>query len=85
VPQPTGGHLPPTGVLGELAQAAEKKEAGRTILLVMRALGPDGPDGANVLALGDSIRALKRTGLETDARRLAMEALFGTWPRTSSN
>ena len=85
VAQPTGGHLPQTGVLAELAQAAEQKEAGRTILLVMRALGRDGPDGANVLALGDSIRALKRTGLETDARRLAMEALYGAWPRTSGN
>ena len=85
VAQPTGGHLPQTGVLAELAQAAEQKEAGRAILLVMRALGPDGPDGANVLALGDSMRALKRTGLDTDARRLAMEALYGAWPRTSGN
>jgi hypothetical protein len=83
--QPTGGHLPDTGVLGELAQASQEKEAGRTILLVMRALGPDGPDGANVLALGDSIRALKRTGLQADARRLAVEALYSTWPRTSGN
>ena len=85
VAQPTGGHLPQTGVLAELAQAAEQKEAGRAILLVMRALGPDGPDGANVLALGDSLRALRRTGLETDARRLAVEALYGAWPRTSGN
>jgi hypothetical protein len=85
IAQPTGGHLPDTGVLGELAQAAQQKEAGRTILLVTRALGPDGPDGANVLALGDSIRALKRTGLDADARRLAVEALYGVWPRASGN
>jgi hypothetical protein len=85
VAQPTGGHLPETGALGELAQASQQQEAGRTILLVLRALGPDGPDGANVLALGDSIRALKRTGLETDARRLAVEALYGVWPRMSGN
>jgi hypothetical protein len=85
IAQPTGGHLPETGVLGELAQASQQKETGRTILLLMRALGPDGADGANVLALGDSIRALKRTGLETDARRLAVEALYGAWPRTSGN
>jgi hypothetical protein len=84
-PQPTGGHLPETGVLAELRQAAQEKEAGRTILLAMRALGPDGPDAANVLALGDSIRALKQAGLETDARRLAVEALYATWPRTSGN
>jgi hypothetical protein len=85
IAQPAGGHLPETGVLGELAQAAQQKEAGRTILLVMRALGPDGPDSANVLALGDSVRALKRTGLDVDARMLAVEALFGAWPRTSGN
>jgi len=85
IAQPAGGHLPETGVLGELTQAAQQKEAGRTILLVMRALGPDGPDGANVLALGDSVRALKRTGLDADARGLAVEALFGAWPRTSGN
>jgi hypothetical protein len=79
--QPTGGHLPETGVLTELAQASQQKEAGRTILLAMRALGPDGPDGANPLALGDTLRALKRVGLEGDARRLALESLFTIWPR----
>ncbi|MBO0765435.1 MAG: hypothetical protein J2P50_12720, partial [Hyphomicrobiaceae bacterium] len=81
--QPKGGYLPETGVLAELAQAAQQKQAGRTILLVMRALGPDGPEGANFLALGESIRALRQAGLETDARRLAVESLFGIWPRTS--
>jgi len=85
LPQPTGGYLPETGVLGELAQASQQKEAGRTVLLVMRALGPDGPDSASVLALGDGIRALKRTGLDADARRLAVEALYAAWPRTSGN
>jgi hypothetical protein len=85
LPQPTGGHLPETGVLSELAQASQQKEAGRTILLAMRALGPDGPDGANALALGDTLRALKRAGLEADARRLALESLFAVWPRMSGN
>jgi len=48
----------------------------------MRALGPNGAEGANILALGDAVRALKRAGLEPDARRLAFEALFAVWPRT---
>ena len=60
-------------------------DAGRTILLVMRTLGADGPEGANILALGDSIRALKRVGLEADARRLGLEALLPTWPRLAGN
>jgi hypothetical protein len=80
-PQPSGGYLPDTGVLADLAQSAKRGDAGRTILLVMRTLGADGPEGANILALGDSIRALKRIGLEADARRMGLEALLPVWPR----
>jgi hypothetical protein len=82
VPQPASGYLPETGVLADLAQSAQRKDTGRTILLAMRALGPNGAEGANILALGDAVRALKRVGLEPDARRLAFEALFAVWPRT---
>ena len=82
--QPKGGHLPETGVLAELADAAKRRESARTVLLVMRALGPGGPDGANALPLGDSIRALRKVGLEADARRLALEALLPVWPRLAS-
>lgn len=84
-PQPSGGHLPPTGVLSELQDASKKKEFGRTVLLVMNTLGPNGAEGAHMIALGDSIRALKRAGLEAEARRLGFEALFAGWPRTVSN
>ncbi len=80
-PQPTTGHLPDTGVLPLLADAAKKREIGRTALLVMRTLGPSGPDGAHMIALGDSIRALGRAGLDADARAVAFEALFAAWPR----
>lgn len=80
-PQPSGGHLPETGVLADLGQAAKAKEVGRVVLLVMRALGPDGPEGANILALSDAVRALKAVGLEADARGLALEALLAVWPR----
>jgi hypothetical protein len=85
IPQPTTGYLPETGVLADLAQSAKHNDSGRTILLVMRTLGPAGPEGANVLALGDSVRALKRIGLEADARQLALEALIAVWPRTAGN
>jgi hypothetical protein len=84
-PQPEGGFLPETGVLTELQDASKKKEFGRTVLLAMKTLGPNGAEGAHMIALGDSIRALKRAGLETDARRLGLEALFSGWPRTVSN
>ncbi len=82
-PQPETGHLPETGVLSQLLEASKKKEFGRTVLLSMQALGPDGPDSAHLIALGDSIRALRRANLEADARRLGFEALFGAWPRSA--
>ena len=84
-PQPAGGHLPETGVLTELQDAAKKREFGRTVLLTMKTLGPNGAEGAHMIALGDSIRALRRTGLEPDAHSLGFEALFTAWPRAVSN
>ena len=81
VPQPATGYLPATGVLADLAAVAKLKEPGRTALTAMRAFGPNSADGVNILVLGDAVRGLKRAGLETDARRLALEALFAVWPR----
>jgi len=85
LPQPASGYLPETGVLADLAQSAARGHAGRVILLVMRTLGPAGPEGANLLAIGDAVRALRRIGLEADARQLALEALVGVWPRMAAN
>ena len=79
-PQPVSGYLPETGVLPALQAASVKKEFGHTVLLVMKTLGPDGPEGANLIALGDSIRALKRAGLDADAKRMGVEALLAHWP-----
>jgi hypothetical protein len=81
--QPSGGHLPDTGVLSQLQDAAKKRDFARTVLLAMRTLGPDGAEGAHMIALGDAIRALKRAGLEPEARRLGLEALFVSWPRAA--
>lgn len=80
--QPADGHLPETGALRTLADASKARDIARTKLLVMQAIGPKGPAHAHIIALGDSIRALKRAGLEGDARRLAIEALLELWPRT---
>jgi hypothetical protein len=80
-PQPAAGYLPETGVLAQLQEAAKKKDVARTVLLAMRSLGSVEADGAHIIALGDTIRALRRAGLETDARALGVEALMGQWPR----
>ncbi len=84
-PQPTSGHLPETGVLSALQKAAQNKHYGYMVLLTMKTLGPNGAEGAHMIALGDSIRALKRAGLKAEARQLGVEALFGSWPRAVSN
>ncbi len=84
-PQPNSGFLPETGVLSQLQDAAKKREFGRTVLLTMKTLGPNGAEGAHMIALGDSIRSLKKAGLEPDARRLGFEALFASWPRAIVN
>jgi hypothetical protein len=82
-PQPETGHLPETGVLSALSAAAKKREFGHTVLLTMQSLGPNGAEAAHIIALGDSIRALRSAGLDADARALALEALFMSWPRVT--
>ena len=79
-PQPDEGELPPTGALTRLKEAADAGEIGRTIFLVAAVLGRQGPKGAHLIALSDSIRALKRVGLDAEARRLGFEALYAHWP-----
>jgi hypothetical protein len=79
-PQPADGYLPETGALTSLKQAADSGDVGRTILLVAAVLGPDGPQGAHLIGLGDSLRALRRVGLDAEARRLGFEALYAHWP-----
>ncbi|HEV3241749.1 MAG TPA: hypothetical protein VGY14_00590 [Methyloceanibacter sp.] len=79
-PQPDDGYLPATGLLSTLKEAADAGDVGRTILLAACVFGPDGPQGAHLIALGDGLRALKRVGLDAEARRLAFEALYAHWP-----
>jgi hypothetical protein len=79
-PQPSDGDLPATGALTSLKEAADAGEIGRTVLIAAAVLGPNGPKGAHLIALGDAIRALKRVGLEAEARRIGFEALYAHWP-----
>lgn len=79
-PQPAEGDLPPTGLLTSLKEAADAGEIGRTIFLVGAVLGQNGAGGAHLIALSDSLRALKRVGLDAEARRLGFEALYARWP-----
>jgi hypothetical protein len=78
--QPTDGYLPPTGVLHEL-KAAQQKGGATTVLRVAQAIGPSSAAEANLLTLGDAIRALKGAGLDREARTLGVEAIIASWPR----
>lgn len=84
-PQPSSGHLPETGILSQLQEASARREHARLVLTAMRTLGPDSGETAHMIALGDTIRALKRASLEGDARRLGLEALYAGWPRAAHN
>ncbi len=84
-PQPSTGHLPATGILSQMQDAAKQKAHARVVLMAMRTLGPDSGETAHIIALGDTVRALKRAGLEPGARRLGLEALFAAWPRSAHN
>lgn len=84
-PQPSSGYLPATGVLSQLQEASRQKAFARVVLTAIQALGPDSGETANLLALGDTIRGLKRAGLESSARRLGLEALYASWPRSAHN
>jgi len=81
MPQPNDGYLPETGVLSQLKDTSDHGDVGRTVLLVAAALGPKGPADANLLALGDAVRALKRVGLDAEARRIGFEALYAHMPQ----
>lgn len=80
-PQPAKGYLPKTGVLSDLARASKDRQIGHTLLLAIASLGPDGANKAHLIALGDSLRALRRAGLEDAARDIAFEMVFPVWPR----
>ena len=82
---PPNGYLPQTGVLAQLDDAAKKKELARTVLLSIGAIGPNGSGGAHIIALGDTIRALRRTGLDASARQLGLEAVLGSWPKAQAS
>ena len=79
-PQPSDGDLPETGALTSLKEAADAGEVGRTVLIAASVLGLKGAKGAHLIALGDALRALKRVGLDAEARRLGFEALYAHWP-----
>jgi hypothetical protein len=83
-PQPIDGHLPETGVLAELKKAGDSKNGAGVVLRAAQALGPATAADANLLVLGDVIRALNSAGLAREARAVGHEALIDLWPRAAA-
>jgi hypothetical protein len=66
--------MPAAAVWRGLAQASADERTGATVALALIALGEEGPAGVHSAALGAVITALRRIGLESEARALALEA-----------
>ena len=64
------------GLLVALEAAARDGRLGETVLLSLVLLGPGGAAGADVPTLRSVIEALRQSGLESEARLLALEAAF---------
>lgn len=79
--QANDGDLPETGLLSKLQAAVQAGNRPQTVLLSVLALAKGGPSGAHQLVVGDVIRALRKVGMEREARTLAFEALYPLWPR----
>ena len=46
----------------------------------LQAVGTNSADQMHLLALGDIVRALKKTGFAREARLFGFRALYGIWP-----
>lgn len=79
-PQPNRGVLPPSGQLSNLKQARDDGRAGEALLLSLEAVGATAPDELHLLALGDIVRSLHKSGFEREAAWFGFEALYRRWP-----
>lgn len=66
--------LPDAAMFYALREASETRRLGETVLLSLLILGETGPAESHPMALNSVLAALKRVGLEPEARALAIEA-----------
>jgi len=70
------GEAPSEALLRQLQLAGHKKAVGETVLLTLDVLGPGGPGTAHPSAAAQATASLKAADLESEARRVALEALL---------
>ena len=76
-PSATSGTVPSPIVLHGLNAAAGAGHLGETVLYALLAFGEGGPATSDATTLGAVVSALKKVGLEADARAVAVEAALG--------
>jgi len=70
----SGAPSPPAAAWLDLAEAAQAKRIGETLLAAVIVAAPTGALPTDPVALFTAVSGLKRVGLDADARRLAVEA-----------
>jgi hypothetical protein len=70
----TGAPSPPPAAWLDLAEAAQAKRIGETVLAAVIVAVPTGTLSTDPVVLFTAVSGLKRVGLDADARRLAVEA-----------
>ena len=73
----TESTLPDPAVWYALDRAARDGRRGETVALALIAIGPRGPAASGALTMSQAIGALRRVGLDAEARALALEAAAG--------
>ncbi|WP_421865495.1 hypothetical protein [Parvibaculum sp.] len=70
------GKVPPEALLNRLHAAGARGAVGETVLLALDAAGQAGPGSVHPRASAQAVASLRAVGLESEARRLALEALM---------
>jgi hypothetical protein len=70
------GDVPPEALLNRLQASGQKNAIGETVLLSLDAIGQKGPGAVHPRASAQAVASLKAVNLESEARRLALEALM---------
>ena len=70
------GKVPPEALLNRMQAAGARNAVGEAVLLALDAIGREGPGAVHPRASAQAVSSLRAVGLESEARRLALEALM---------
>jgi hypothetical protein len=70
------GQVPPEALLNQLNVASQKRSVGETVMLAIEVIGTNGAGAVHPRAAAQAVSSLRTVNLESEARRLALEALM---------